>query len=97
MPCNPNHEGAAQTTVLGKPTSPIEDFVAQDKPSADLDLWLMMDYQVSQLADPNFPRRRGRVPGTLELVAHPHYVVILVQDTETVTAIEVLHTARQYP
>ena len=75
----------------------IEDFVAQDNPSVALDLWLTIDDQVSQLADPNFPRRRGRVPGTLELVAHPNYVVILVQDEDAVTAVEVLHVARKYP
>lgn len=75
----------------------IEDFIAQDNPSAALDMWLHIDDQVSQLADSNFPRRRGRVPGTMELVAHRHYVVILVQTEDTVTAIEVLHTARKHP
>lgn len=75
----------------------IEEFVAKDNPSAALDLWLTIDDQVAQLANPSFPRRRGRVPGTLELVAHPHYVVILVQTEDTVTAIEVLHVARKYP
>lgn len=75
----------------------IEDFVAKDNPTAAVNLWLTIDDQVSLLADPNFPRRRGRVSGTLELVAHPNYVVILVQAEDTVTAIEVLHVARQYP
>ncbi|MDO9201434.1 MAG: type II toxin-antitoxin system RelE/ParE family toxin [Hydrogenophaga sp.] len=75
----------------------IEDFVAKDNPTAAVDLWLTIDDQVSLLADPNFPRRRGRVSGTLELVAHPNYVVILVQAEDTVTAIDVLHVARQYP
>ena len=53
--------------------------------------------QVDQLADPNFPRRRGRVPSTLELVAHPNYVVVLAQTTTTVIALSVMHVARQYP
>ncbi len=75
----------------------IEHYIAQDNPEAALDMWFTIDDQVGQLADPNFPRRRGRVPGTLELVAHPNYVVILVQDDNSVTAIEMLHTARQYP
>ena len=75
----------------------IEDHVAQDNPSAALDLWFTIDDQVSQLADPNFPRRRGRVPGTLELVAHPNYVVILEQTLDTVTILEVLHVAMKYP
>jgi toxin ParE1/3/4 len=75
----------------------IEAYVAQNNPTAAVDLWFAIDDQVSKLADPNFPRRRGRVPGTLELVAHPNYVVILQQDADTVTAIEVLHVAMKYP
>ena len=49
------------------------------------------------MADPNFPRRRGRVAGTLEMVAHANYVVILQQTPETVTVLDVLHAARKYP
>ena len=75
----------------------IEDYIAQDNPSAALDLWLHIDDQVSKLSDPNFPRRRGRVPGTLELVAHSNYVVILEQTLDAVTVIEVLHAAMKYP
>ncbi len=75
----------------------IEDHVAHDNPSAAIDLWLAIDDQVSQLSDPNFPRRRGRVTGTLELVAHPNYVAILEQTLDTVTVLDVLHAAKQYP
>ncbi len=75
----------------------IEDYIAQDNPAAAVDMWLAIDDQVTQLADPNFPRRPGRVPGTLELVAHPSYVVILAQTLDTVTVLEVLHSAMRYP
>ena len=75
----------------------IEDYVAQDNPDAALELWFTIDDQVSMLADANFPRRRGRVAGTLELVVHPNYVVILEQAMDTVTVIEVLHAAKKYP
>jgi toxin ParE1/3/4 len=75
----------------------IEDHVARDNPSAAIDLWLNIDDQVSQLSDSNFPRRRGRVTGTLELVAHPNYVVILEQTLDAVTVLDVLHAAKQYP
>ncbi len=75
----------------------IEDYIAHDNPSGAIDLWLSIDDQVSKLADPNFPRRRGRVAGTLELVAHPNYVVILEQTLDTVTVLEVLHATMQYP
>jgi toxin ParE1/3/4 len=75
----------------------IEDYIAHDNPSAAIDLWLSIDDQVSKLANPNFPRRRGRVEGTLELVVHPNYVVILEQTLDTVTVLEVLHAAMKYP
>ena len=88
--------------VLRKPLyweslNAIEDHIARDNPSAAIDLWLAIDDQVSKLVDPNFPRRRGRVEGTLELVAHPNYVVVLTQTLDTVTAIDVLHSAIRYP
>jgi plasmid stabilization system protein ParE len=52
---------------------------------------------LDQLADHNFPRRLGRVAGTMELVAHPNYIVLLQQTETTVTALAVMHAARQYP
>ena len=74
----------------------IDDYIAHDNPVAAIDMWLAIDDQVSKLADPNFPRRPGRVAGTLELVAHPNYVVILEQTLEAVTVLEVLHSAMRY-
>ena len=52
---------------------------------------------LEQLADHNFPRRLGRVAGKMELVAHPNYIVLLQQTETTVTALAVMHAARQYP
>ena len=75
----------------------IHDHIAIDNPLAANDMWLHIDDQVGSLVDSNFPRRLGRVQGTYELVAHPSYVVILTQRAQTVTVIDVLHTARQYP
>jgi len=72
-------------------------FIAQDSVLAPLDLEQRVHSQVDKLADSNFPRRPGRVPGTLELVAHPIYVVVLQQTDTTVTALAVLHVARQTP
>jgi plasmid stabilization system protein ParE len=37
------------------------------------------------------------VAGTLELVVHPNYIVILEQTLDTVTVLEVLHAAQKYP
>ena len=52
---------------------------------------------LEQLADHNCPRRLGRVAGTMELVAHPNYIVLLQQTETTVTALAVMQAARQYP
>ncbi len=78
----------------------VEDivaFVARDNVQAALDLEALLHTQADQLANPNFPRRRGRVPGTWELVAHPNYVVVLQQTPKVVTVLAVLHVARQFP
>ncbi len=71
--------------------------VTQDNPGAALALESLIHSKTDQLADPNFPRRRGRVAGTMELVAHPNYIVLLQQTATTVTALAVMHVARQYP
>ncbi len=60
-------------------------------------MWLHIDEQLDKMADPIFPRRRGREPNTTELVAHPNYIVILEEDATTVTALKVVHVKRQYP
>lgn len=73
------------------------EWIKKDSPAAAARMRLLIDDQVGKLADPNFPRRRGRVAGTKELVAHQNYIVILVEDADTVTAINVVHAHRQWP
>lgn len=78
----------------------IEAWIAKDNPIAATDLWLQIDGQVDQLADPNFPRRFStRVPGAHELVAHENYIVYFDQDEGNCTLIVrvVVHVARQFP
>jgi toxin ParE1/3/4 len=75
----------------------VYDYIEQDNPDAAMAMLLLVDDQVDGLKDPNFPRRRGRKAGTLELVAHPNYVVVLAQNKTVVTALAIMHVARQYP
>jgi toxin ParE1/3/4 len=78
----------------------VEDvvlFIAKDNLRAALELEQHLHSQVDRLADPNFPRRLGRVVGTLELVAHPNYIVLLQHSDTTVTVLNVLHVARKHP
>lgn len=75
----------------------VHDFIEGDNLDAAMQLLLHIEDQVDSLSDPNFPRRQGRKPGTLELVVHRHYVVLLTQTATTVIAVNLLHVARQYP
>lgn len=75
----------------------IGEYIEQRNADAAYAMVRLLEDQVDNLADPNFPRRIGRVPGTLELVAHPNYVVVLQQTDTTVTVLNLLHVARQYP
>lgn len=75
----------------------IANYIVQGSPGAAARLRLAIDDQVSKLADPNCPRRRGRVAGTKELIAHENYLVILIEDDTSVTAVNVVHARQQYP
>ena len=75
----------------------IEAYIAQDNPVAAVEMWFHIDDQVEKLADSKFPRRRGRIAGTKELVAHENYIVILIEDAATVTALNVVHARRKFP
>ncbi len=75
----------------------VYDHIEPDNPDAAMRMLLLIDDQVDSLRDQNFPRRRGRKAGTLELVAHPNYVVVVAQTKTVVTALAIMHVARQYP
>lgn len=72
-------------------------YIAHDNPRAATDIWARIDAQVDRLADPNFPRRPGRVKGTVELVAHKNYIVILIENANSITALNVVHAKKRYP
>lgn len=72
--------------------------IDKGSPQAAAALWLEIDDQVEKLSDPNHPRRKGLiVPGTVELVAHPNYVVYLIEDECSVTVLNVLHVKLKSP
>ena len=75
----------------------IFDYVAEHDVIAAERLVNHIEDQVNRLADPKFPRRKGRVPFTYELVAHPTYIVLLQQDDDQVIAFDILHTSQKYP
>lgn len=78
----------------------IEAWIAEDNASAAVAMWLLIDDQVEQLADPNFPRRPStRVAGAHELVAHENYIAYFdqVESNCSITVRAVVHVARQFP
>ena len=78
----------------------IVAWIARGNASAAAAMWLLIDDQVEQLADPNFPRRAStRVAGAHELVAHENYIVYFEQDESncSITVRAVVHVARQFP
>ena len=78
----------------------IVAWIARGNASAAAAMWLLIDDQVEQLADPNFPRRAStRVAGAHELVAHENYIVYFDQDESncSITVRAVVHVARQFP
>lgn len=75
----------------------VYEHIEPDNPDAAMRMLLLIDDQVDGLRNPNFPRRFGRKTGTLELVAHPNYVVVIAQTKTVVTVLAIMHVARQYP
>ena len=78
----------------------IEAWIARDNASAAVAMWLLIDEQMEQLADPKFPRRPSpRVVGAHELVAQENYIVYFDQDESncSITVRAVVHVARQFP
>ena len=75
----------------------VEFYIAEDNAQAGRDMWHHINDQVLKLADPNFPRRDGRVDGTMELVAHENYIVVLIEDATLVTVLNVINARQQWP
>lgn len=90
-------KGVSRTQTYLADLDAIEAHIAKDSSRAGAEMWLYIDDQVEKLADSKFPRRPGRVPGTVELVAHENYIVVLVEDDTTVIALNVVHARMKYP
>jgi plasmid stabilization system protein ParE len=86
-----------RTTTYLDDLDQIESYIARDNPQAAAALWEFIDGQVEHLADPRFPRRKGRVPRTFELVAHKNYIVVFQETDLAVIVLNVVHVKRRYP
>ncbi len=75
----------------------VEFCIAEDNAQAGRDMWHYINDQVLNLVDSNFPRRPGRVDGTMELVADENYIVVLVEDAHSVTVLNVIGSRQNWP
>jgi len=75
----------------------IYNYIAQDNPAAALRLDALFEHRAASLLDHPQLGRPGRVPGTRELLAHRHYLLIYDVDDTQIRILRVMHTARQWP
>lgn len=75
----------------------IREYIAQDNPTAAVDLDEKLSVRAGQLTEQPNIGRPGRVTGTRELVVHRHFIVIYEVVAEEVQILRVLHTSRRWP
>lgn len=75
----------------------IREYIADDNPSAALDLDELLSERAARLLEHPGLGRPGRLKGTRELVAHRNYILIYDVVGELVRVLRVLHAARQWP
>lgn len=75
----------------------IFEHVCQDDPAAAVQLDEQIAHGAVRLADHPMLGRAGRVPGTRELVVHPHYRLVYEVRVKEVWILTVVHTARAWP
>jgi len=75
----------------------IYEHIEAHSPAAALALDELFSEQAARLFDHPGAGRPGRIPGTRELVAHRHYILVYDMVGSCVRILRLLHTARQWP
>jgi len=75
----------------------IFEYIAADNPTAAIELDERFERSAHRLLAHPTAGRLGRLPGTRELVAHPHYVIVYTADAKRVRILRLLHTALHWP
>jgi toxin ParE1/3/4 len=72
-------------------------YIAADNPAA-ADVFLDRIIERTDTL-PHHPHafRQGRLPGTREMVIHPHYILVYATRDDGVTILRLLHSARNWP
>jgi toxin ParE1/3/4 len=75
----------------------IIDYISDDNPDAAQALKDEIESKVSMLRTHPMAFRQGRVAGTREWVVRSNYVVVYLVDAQTITILQILHAAQQWP
>lgn len=75
----------------------IVDYISDD--NSDAAQHLKDEIEAKAFKLPEHPKlyRPGRVAGTREMVVRSNYIVIYMENADTVSILRVLHAARQWP
>jgi toxin ParE1/3/4 len=75
----------------------IVEYIAERNPDAAALIKAQISPAVLPAAGHPYLFRRGRVPGTREIVAHRNYIVVYRVTASSIDMINVVHAARDYP
>lgn len=75
----------------------ISKYIAKENPAAAIKLVDAIMQKAEQLDAHPQQGRPGRVPGTLELVVHPNYVLVYQLAGERVEVVRLLHARKSWP
>ena len=75
----------------------IYAFIAEDNEPAARALRDRNSARVAELPALPLAHRKGRLPGTREMVIHPHYILVYSVTDTAITVLRVLHSARNWP
>jgi addiction module RelE/StbE family toxin len=75
----------------------IYDHIEASDPSAALAMDTLFSAAAARLREHPHLGRNGRLPGSRELVVHPHYVLAYDIKGDVIRILHLLHTSRQWP
>ena len=74
----------------------VVEFIARDNLNAALEIDALLQNSAERLSSFPCQGKPGRVPGTRELVAHEHYILVYVISAEVIQIAAALHFSRQW-
>ncbi|WP_090181664.1 MULTISPECIES: type II toxin-antitoxin system RelE/ParE family toxin [unclassified Duganella] len=75
----------------------IIQYIAERSPSAAAALHAELVDTTNRLPHHPLLYRRGKMPGTREIVVHHHYIIVYRLRTTYIEILSVLHARQQYP